>query len=231
MLKSAQIIKNAPIPFAVYTPPAYNLAKLKTSAKRERKLASTNTVSFEHSVAVLRPFSLGINHPISLHAVLNDTAKLPVRSELSLPHPLAPASDNRILVFADISLEKKAKQLGAAIVGDAELIAKFVASPAEIDKLRITKVLATKQMFPQVVKIAKILGPKGIMPSPAKGTVSDDLKELLSNVKATIKYEADQDKVVHMEIAKVMNLCWIDYLLISDRPTGLTIRFWRMCWP
>jgi large subunit ribosomal protein L1 len=46
-------------------------------------------------------------------------------------------------------------------------------------------------MFPHVIKIAKFLGPKGLMPSPAKGTVSDDIKAMLSSVRALTKFEMD----------------------------------------
>jgi large subunit ribosomal protein L1 len=66
------------------------------------------------------------------------------------------------------------------------------------DKIKFDKVLSTKEMFPQVIKIAKYLGPKGLMPSPARGTVSDDIKGMMDSIMASTKFEMDGDGYIHL---------------------------------
>lgn len=86
-----------------------------------------------------------------------------------------------------------AKELGADIVGGPEII------PSILDgKLSFTSCLSTRSLFPHVIKIAKFLGPKGLMPSPAKGTVSDDIKAMLGSVKQLTKFEIDSENGIHL---------------------------------
>ncbi|KAJ3252653.1 hypothetical protein HK103_001356 [Boothiomyces macroporosus] len=90
----------------------------------------------------------------------------------------------KILVFATGKDAELAKELGADIVGGVELLEQITQNQLQFDRC-----LSTKQMFPNVVKIAKILGPKGLMPSPAKGTVGDDLTKMMGETNSTIKLE------------------------------------------
>lgn len=61
---------------------------------------------------------------------------------------------------------------------------------------------STKQMFPKLIKSAKILGPKGLMPSPARGTVSDDLTALLKKQDAATAFVAADDGVVSIKVGE-----------------------------
>ena len=90
--------------------------------------------------------------------------------------------------------------MGAHIVGAESLIQDITE-----DKLKFDKVLCTKEMFPQVIKIAKYLGPKGLMPSPARGTVSDDIPTMMDSMKASTKFELDEDGFAHLGKLKEKN--------------------------
>ena len=126
-----------------------------------------------------------------------DSAK-PIRGEVSFPKQVNnQADDSIILVFAKGAQAEEAKSLGAQIVGGEELIQEISAG-----NLVFHKVLSTKEMFPQVVKIAKYLGPKGLMPSPARGTVSDDIISMMASLKASTIFETDEDGFIHIDFAK-----------------------------
>ena len=56
--------------------------------------------------------------------------------------------------------------------------------------------MSTPELFPQVIKIARILGPKGLMPSPGRGTVSNDIEGMMKSLSATTKYEMDSNAIV-----------------------------------
>ena len=113
-----------------------------------------------------------------------------MRGTVSLPHAVGETSTGSILVFADSDDAEIALRMGATFAGGDELI-----DQVKEGKIKFDRCLCTKKMFPKVVKIAKILGPLGLMPSPAKGnsldlgTVSDDIKSLMSSVQASSSIE------------------------------------------
>ncbi|KAJ3049607.1 hypothetical protein HK097_009426 [Rhizophlyctis rosea] len=135
----------------------------------------------------------------------------PLRGEVALPKGLSSEDTSVILVFAKGAQAEEAKKLGAHIVGAEELIQEILA-----DRVKFDKVLSTREMFPQVVKIARVLGPKGLMPSPAKGTVSDDLPAMMANLQATSKFEVDQHGYVHLDIART---AWTDSEILTNITT------------
>ncbi|KAJ3269085.1 hypothetical protein HDV01_001893 [Terramyces sp. JEL0728] len=120
-----------------------------------------------------------IRHPTDL----NSGAGGSYRCLVALPHSIE-MDKPKILVFATGKDAELAKELGADIVGGVELLDQITQNQLQFDRC-----LSTKQMFPNVVKIAKILGPKGLMPSPAKGTVGDDLRKMMGETNSTIKLE------------------------------------------
>ncbi|KAJ3023860.1 UNVERIFIED_CONTAM: hypothetical protein HDU68_008429 [Siphonaria sp. JEL0065] len=125
----------------------------------------------------------------------------PIRGDVSLPHVVDTAGDSglseRLLVFATGIHAEEATKLGAQIVGGEELLEKI-----ESGELVFDRCLATKEMFPKVLKIAKLLGPKGLMPSPGRGTVSDDIAGMINSIKSVSKFSADAQGIVNMDICK-----------------------------
>lgn len=87
-------------------------------------------------------------------------------------------------------------------------------------KLEFNTCLATKSMFPQVIKIAKYLGPKGLMPSPAKGTVSDSIADMMASVKSLTKFEMDSNRLVTLGTFALAHLRNCQIRLESDSNLG-----------
>ncbi len=70
-------------------------------------------------------------------------------------------------------------------------------------KLHFTRCLSTKSMFPHVIKIAKVLGPKGLMPSPGKGTVSEDVAGMMATLSASTPFISDGAGRIQVEIGRL----------------------------
>ncbi|TPX62523.1 hypothetical protein PhCBS80983_g00257 [Powellomyces hirtus] len=170
--------------------------------KEKKKLKAQQNqedITFSDAAAVFRKYCLGEDKVVSAHIQVpkHEEGQRPVRGEVSLPVQVSSEDKSIILVFAKGAQAEEATRLGAHIVGAEELIQDILAGKVTFDKA-----LSTKEMFPQVIKIARVLGPKGLMPSPAKGTVSDDIPTMMSSLRAVTKFEVDADGFVHMEVGR-----------------------------
>ncbi len=114
-----------------------------------------------------------------------------VRGAVSLPHGLGKSI--RILVFAKGEKEKEAQEAGADFVGDEDLIEKIKGGWLDFDRA-----IATPDMMPLVSKVAKILGPRGLMPNPKTGTVTMDIKKAIeAEKKGKLNFRIDKNSIVH----------------------------------
>ena len=94
---------------------------------------------------------------------------------------------------------QEASEAGADIVGEEDLITTISSGKIEFDLL-----IATPDMMPSIGKIAKILGPKGLMPNPKLGTVTQDLKNSIQKAKSgQVKFRNDKAGIVHAGIGKL----------------------------
>jgi large subunit ribosomal protein L1 len=119
-----------------------------------------------------------------------------VRGSISLPHGLGKAV--RVLVFAKGDKAKEAEAAGADFVGGDDLVEKIKGGFFDFDS-----VVATPDMMVQVGKVGKLLGPRGLMPSPKIGTVTFDVGETVKSVKAgRAEYRVDKAGVVHAAVGK-----------------------------
>ncbi|RKO83100.1 ribosomal protein L1-like protein, partial [Blyttiomyces helicus] len=160
--------------------------------------ASQDDITLPVALETFKTYCLGQDLPVVGHIVVGTPADAnkPIRGQVDLPIPVALDQKKRevLLVFAEGEQAEEAKRLGAHIVGGPELIPQIVEG-----KLQFDRVLSTRAMFPAVVNIARILGPKGLMPSPARGTVSDSIASMMTNrAVMTTKFEADSDNVIHI---------------------------------
>ena len=120
-----------------------------------------------------------------------------VRGVVNLPSGIG--KDLRVAVFAKGDKAKEAEASGADIVGADELVEKV--SSGEID---FERCIATPDMMPLVGRLGKVLGPKGLMPNPKIGTVTNDVSEAVKSAKAgSVEYRNDKAGIIHAGIGKV----------------------------
>lgn len=104
----------------------------------------------------------------------------------------------RVAVFARDALAKKAKDAGADIVGSDDLVEKVIKGEIDFDSC-----IATPDMMPLLGRIGKILGPRGLMPNPKLGSVTNDVEAAVKAVKGgQVSFRSDKGGVVHAIIGK-----------------------------
>lgn len=136
---------------------------------------------------------------VELHFRLNIDAKeteQPVRGTVVLPHGIG--KKVRVAVFCKGELAQKAQDAGADLVGSNDLIEKVAKGFQDFDC-----VVATPDMMRDLSKLGKILGPRGLMPSPKAGTVTQDVEKVVKELKAgRIEFKADKQAGIHVGIGK-----------------------------
>ncbi len=119
-----------------------------------------------------------------------------IRGMLSLPH--GTGKKVRVAVFT-VNSADEAKKAGADIVGGEDLIEKVAGGEINFDR-----VIATPDMMPKMSKIARVLGPKGLMPNPKLGTVTNNVAEAVKTAKAgQIEYRAEKNGIIHAALGKM----------------------------
>ncbi len=119
-----------------------------------------------------------------------------IRGMLSLPN--GTGKSVRVAVFT-INSQDEAKKAGADVVGGEELIDAVANGQINFDR-----VIATPDMMPKMSKVARVLGPKGLMPNPKLGTVTNNVAEAVKTAKAgQIEYRAEKNGIIHAGIGKM----------------------------
>ncbi len=120
-----------------------------------------------------------------------------VRGAIVLPH--GTGQKLRVLVFAKGEREAAAKAAGADFAGGDELVQKVQEGFLDFDR-----VIATRDMMGAVGKLGRVLGPRGLMPNPKVGTVTDDVQTAVKEAKAgKVEYRVEKAGIVHARIGKV----------------------------
>ncbi|MBQ3903457.1 MAG: 50S ribosomal protein L1 [Eubacterium sp.] len=120
-----------------------------------------------------------------------------VRGAVVLPN--GTGKDVRVAVFAKGDLAKAAEEAGADIVGEADLVQKIQGGWMEFDVA-----IASPDMMGFVGRLGKVLGPRGLMPSPKAGTVTPNVAQAVKEAKAgKIEYRLDKTNIIHCPIGKV----------------------------
>jgi len=167
-----------------------------------------------------------------LHGNLNLDPKYndqQIRTTVALPH--GTGKTVRIAVLAEGPAGDAAKEAGADLVGMADLIEDISGGMLDFDVL-----LATPPAMPKLAKLGKVLGPKGLMPSPKAGTVSADPASSVKEFKAgKLEFRTDKQGIVHIPFGKsdfseealLENLAAVARTIEKNRPTGCKGKLWN----
>lgn len=120
-----------------------------------------------------------------------------VRGVASLPH--GTGKNVRVLVLTSADKEKEALEAGAEYVGLDEYIQKIESGWVDVDVI-----ICSQDVMPKVSRLGRILGPRGLMPNPKTGTVTNDVGKAVKEVKAgKIDFKVDKTGIIHAAIGKV----------------------------
>lgn len=150
-----------------------------------------------------------------------------IRSSVELPN--GTGKEVRVAAFTETQ-EKQAKEAGADLVGGEDLVEK-IATKKNLD---FDVAVATPEMMPKLAKIAKILGPKGLMPNPKSQTVGPKIEEMITSLKkGRLDFKNDDSANIHVVIGKrsfgkdklLENYKAFMEVLEQNKPTGIKGRF------
>jgi large subunit ribosomal protein L1 len=169
---------------------------------------------------------------VELHANLNIDPKYAdqqLRTTVTLPHGVG--KQTQIAVLTNEENFEEAKSAGADIIGNDDLIEQITQGNLNFDLL-----VATPNMMPKLAKLGRVLGPKGLMPSPKSGTVSSTLEATLTEFKkGKFEYKADKTGIVHVnfgktdftEIQLIENLKALYKSIEQNRPSGVKGKYFK----
>ena len=155
-----------------------------------------------------------------------------VRGAIVLPH--GTGKTQRVLVFAKAAKADEARAAGADFVGDMDLVEKI----QKENWFDFDVVVATPDMMGVVGRLGKVLGPKGLMPSPKAGTVTMDVTKAVNEIKAgKVEYRLDKTNIIHCPIGKASfgaeklteNFNAIMGAIIKAKPAAAKGQYIRSC--
>lgn len=201
--------------------------------ENRKKVKNTVHSSLEEAITLLQDTATAkFIESVELHANLNIDPKYAdqqLRTTVTLPHGVGKSV--RIAVLTNEANFNEANNGKADIVGSQELIDSISQGIINFDLL-----IATPDMMPKLAKLGRVLGPKGLMPSPKSGTVSTNLTETLSDFKkGKFEYKADKTGVVHVNFGKVNfsknqlieNLRSLYQSIEQNRPSGVKGKYFK----
>ncbi len=210
------------------------MRKLSRRHKENLRRTKSNVYSnIEEAITVLKETATTkFVESVELHANLNIDPKYAdqqLRTTVTLPHGIG--KQTIIAVLTNEENFEEAKGAGADIVGSDDLIADITDGNINFDLL-----VATPNMMPKLAKLGRVLGPKGLMPSPKSGTVSSTLTTTLTEFKkGKFEYKADKTGIVHVSFGKsdftntqlIENLQALYKSIEQNRPSGVKGKYFK----
>jgi large subunit ribosomal protein L1 len=209
---------------------------MKKESKRIRNLKSLITepiYSMDQGVNLIK--SLGkakFIESVEAHVSLNIDPKYgnqQLRTSLILPN--GTGKSLRIAIFTEPDAVNDALKMGASVAGSDDLIEDINAGKLDFDIL-----ITTPQLMPKLAKLGRVLGPKGLMPSPKSGTVTTNLSEAINEFKkGKLEYRADKTGIVHLSFGKVdfseeqlkENLLAVYSSIEKNKPSGVKGKYFK----
>jgi large subunit ribosomal protein L1 len=189
--------------------------------------------NLEEAIEVLKETSTAkFVETVELHANLNIDPKYAdqqLRTTVTLPNGVG--KELTIAVLTNDENFDEAKKAGANIVGNDDLIENITQGNIDFDLL-----IATPNMMPKLAKLGRVLGPKGLMPSPKSGTVTTTLEmTLVEFKKGKFEYKADKTGVLHVSFGKISftnsqlieNLQALYKSIEQNRPSGVKGKYFK----
>ena len=174
----------------------------KKYVEASKKIEKNKSYQLEEAVKLAKETSITkFDSSVELAVKLNiDTKKADQQMRGSLVLPNGNVKTKKILVLAKGAAAEAAKKAGADFVGEADMIEKI----EKEQWFDFDVIIATPDMMPQLGKIGKVLGPKGLMPNPKTGTVTPTPEKAVEDVKkGMVEYRADQYGNIHVMVGKV----------------------------
>src|SRR3989338_10564207 len=181
----------------------HNIIRMGKKYQEAHKLIDANKLySFEEAIELVKKTArTKFDGSVEVHCVLGiDPTKNEQQVRVTVALPNGTGKTKKIAAFVDAVHEKEAEAAGADIVATEQTIAEIASS----GKINFDIAIAVPAMMPKLAKIAKILGPKGLMPNQKSETVTTDLKKTVAALKqGRLTFKNDDSGNVHIAIGKV----------------------------
>jgi len=201
--------------------------------KNLNSLLTEESYPLDQAVPVLKDLATAkFVESVEAHISLNINPKYAnqqLRTSLVLPH--GTGKELKIAVFTEPEYVNEALEHGATTAGSDDFLDSMSGGNLDFDIL-----ITTPKLMPKLAKLGRILGPKGLMPSPKSGTVTSNIKEAISEFKkGKLEYRADKTGIVHLSFGKASftvaqleeNLTAVFESIEKNKPSGVKGRYFK----
>jgi large subunit ribosomal protein L1 len=198
-----------------------------------RSMLTKTSYSIEEGINLLKKIGTAkFIESVEAHISLNIDPKYAnqqLRASLVLPN--GTGKSLRIAVFTEPDYINEALKLGATIAGADDLVEDINNGNLNFDLL-----ITTPKLMPKLAKLGRVLGPKGLMPSPKSGTVTQNLAEAINEFKkGKVEYRADKTGIVHLSFGKINfseeelkeNLVTVYNSIEKNKPSGVKGKYFK----